>query len=164
MKSIRILFVVIIGLLLATTLAAQSQQSSSKQKTSESSTQSKQGMMGGRMMGRCQAMMEERQQMQAEMKAMDAELDKLVTEMNNAPENKKADAVAAVVTKMVEQRRAMDEKTQSMQISMMRHMMEHNHMEKGSKSQCPMMKAMSGEKGPQGEPKKSGADHSKHHQ
>ena len=106
MKSIRILFVVIIGLLLETTLSAQSQQSSGKQKTSESSTQSKQGMMGGKMMGRCQAMMEERQQMQAEMKAM----------------------------------------------------------EKGSMSQCPMMKRMSGEKGPQGEPKKSGADHSKHHQ
>jgi hypothetical protein len=87
MKSIRILFVVIIGLLPATTLSAQSQQSSGKQETSESSTQGKQGMMGGKMMGRCQAMMEERRQMQTEMKAMDAELDKLVNEMNNAPEN-----------------------------------------------------------------------------
>jgi hypothetical protein len=58
----------------------------------------------------------------------------------------------------------MNEKTQSMQKRMMRHMMEHNQMEKGSMSQCPMMKEMSGEKVPQGEPKKSGADRSKHHQ
>jgi hypothetical protein len=158
------MIVAIFGLLLATTLSAQSQQSSSKQKPSDPSTQTKQGMMGGKMMGRCQAMMEERQKMQAEMKAMDTELDKLVTEMNNAPENKKADAVAAVVTKMVEQRRTIEEKTQSMQMRMMQHMMGHNQMEKGSMSQCPMMKEMRGENGPQGKPKKSGADHPRHHQ
>lgn len=45
--------------------------------------------------------------MQAEMKEKDAELDKLVATMNSAEESKKADAIAAVVNKMVEQRKGM---------------------------------------------------------
>jgi hypothetical protein len=37
-------------------------------------------------------------------KDRDAELDKLVADMNSAPSDKKSDAIAAVVTKLVEQR------------------------------------------------------------
>jgi hypothetical protein len=44
----------------------------------------------------------------------DAELDKLVAEMNSAPADKKLDAVAAVLTKPIEQRKAMHEQMQKM--------------------------------------------------
>jgi hypothetical protein len=47
-------------------------------------------------------------------KDQDAELDKLVAEMNSAPADKKLDAVAAVLTKLVEQRKAMHEHMQKM--------------------------------------------------
>lgn len=44
------------------------------------------------------------------MKAQNAELDKLVADMIAATGDKKMDAMAAVVSKMVEQRKAMHEK------------------------------------------------------
>jgi hypothetical protein len=47
-------------------------------------------------------------------KDQDAELDKLVAEMNNAPADKKLDAVAATLTKLVEQRKAMHEQMEAM--------------------------------------------------
>jgi len=47
-------------------------------------------------------------------KDQEAELDKLVADMNSAPPDKKADAIAAVVTKLVEQRKAMRERVQKM--------------------------------------------------
>ena len=46
------------------------------------------------------------QQMSAKIKQQDAELEKLVTQMNHAPKNQKTDAIAAVVNKMVEDRLA----------------------------------------------------------
>ncbi len=55
-----------------------------------------------------------RQQMAAEIKAQDAELEQLVTEMNNAPENQKADAVAAVVDKLVADRLAIHQQWETM--------------------------------------------------
>lgn len=63
------------------------------------------GMMQG-MGAKKAAMMEWHQKMAEKMKANQAELDKLVAEMNAAPAEKKADAVAAVVNKMMEQRKA----------------------------------------------------------
>ncbi len=53
-------------------------------------------------------------QMTANAKDQDAELDKLVAEMNNAPTEKKLDAIAAVLAKLVEQRRALHEQMQKM--------------------------------------------------
>ena len=53
-------------------------------------------------------------QMMSNWKDQDAELDKLVAEMNSAPADKKLDAVAAVVAKLVEQRKAMHEQMQKM--------------------------------------------------
>jgi hypothetical protein len=43
------------------------------------------------------------------LKDQDAELDKLVAEMNSPSADKKLDAVAAVVAKLVEQRKALHE-------------------------------------------------------
>ncbi len=51
--------------------------------------------------GSCSAMMD----MQTEMQKQDAELDGLVAAMNSADASKKMDAIAAVVTKMVEIRK-----------------------------------------------------------
>lgn len=53
-------------------------------------------------------------QMMSDLKDQDAELDELVAEMNSAPADKKLDAVSAVVTKLVEQRKAMHEQMQKM--------------------------------------------------
>jgi hypothetical protein len=64
-------------------------------------------------------MSEMHQKMEAEMKAQDAELDKLVADMNAATGDKKVDAIAAVVSKMVEQRKAMHEKMAVMHMGMM---------------------------------------------
>jgi hypothetical protein len=47
-------------------------------------------------------------------KVPDAELDKLVAEMNSASADKKLDAIASVLTKPVEQRKAMHEQMQKM--------------------------------------------------
>src|SRR5215472_16088661 len=52
--------------------------------------------------------------MMSKWKDQQAELDKLVADMNSAPSDKKADAVAAVVTKLVEQHKAMHEGLQKM--------------------------------------------------
>ena len=52
--------------------------------------------------------------MMSNWKEQDAELDKLVAEMNSAPADKKLDAVAAVLTKLLEQRKAMHEQMQKM--------------------------------------------------
>ncbi len=81
--------------------------------------------------------------------------------MNGAPEGKKVDAVAAVIAKMAEQRKAMREKTQVMQMRMTQHITGHMQAGMEPMSQCPMMKGMMGE---QGVKKKPGDDHSKHHQ
>jgi hypothetical protein len=53
-------------------------------------------------------------QMMSNAKDQDAELDKLVAEMNNAPTDKKLDAIAAVLTKLLEQRKALHEQMQMM--------------------------------------------------
>ncbi len=101
-------------------------------------------MTEGKMMERCQAMKEQKETMMADMKAQDAELTAQVAKMNSAPEDKKLDLIAAVVTRMVEQRIAMDARMAKMQDEMMQHMMQHMQMGKESMSQCPMMKGMKG--------------------
>lgn len=80
--------------------------------------------------------------MMSNWKEQDAELDKLVAEMNSAPAEKKLDAVAAVLTKLVEQRKAMHEHMQKM--------MSAN--EKEGMGMCRMMMGMDKE-----------GDHSQHH-
>ena len=72
----------------------------------------------------------------------DAELDKLVAEMNSAPADKKLDAVAALLTKLVEQRKTMHEQMQKMMSA----------DEKEAMAMCRMMMGMKG----------SDTEHSRH--
>jgi hypothetical protein len=99
-------------------------------------------MTEAKMMEHCQMMKEQKQKMMEDMKAQDAELAEQVARMNSAPEDKKLGLIAAVVTRMVEQRTAMNARMADMQEKMMIHMMEHMQMGKESMSQCPMMKGM----------------------
>jgi predicted component of type VI protein secretion system len=105
-------------------------------------------MMGGKMMAdtnlmqQCQAMKEQKAKLMADIKAQDAELTAQVAAMNSAPENQKLGLMAAIVTRMVEQRTAMDARKAKMEEAMMQHMMQHMQMGKESLSQCPMMKGM----------------------
>ena len=71
-------------------------------------------------------------QMMSNWKDQDAELDKLVAEMNSTSADKKLDAVAAVVAKLVEQRKAMHEQMQKMMSA----------DEKGRMGMCRMMMGM----------------------
>ena len=87
-----------------------------------------------------------RGKMMSNWKDQDAEIDKLIAEMNSAPADKKLDAVAAVVTKLVEQRKAMHEHMQKM--------MSAN--EKEAMGMCRMMMGM--DKGDDNDGK-----HSQHH-
>ena len=99
-------------------------------------------MSAAKMMEGCQEMKEQKQRMKKAMKAQNAQLTEQLAEMNGAPEDKKMGLMAAVVTKMVEQRISMDAKMAEMDEAMMQHMMQHMQMGKESMSQCPMMKDM----------------------
>jgi hypothetical protein len=66
------------------------------------------------MMGMNEGTMMAMGNMMSNWKEQDAELDKLVASMNSASSDKKLDAIAAVVTKLVEQRKAMHEGMQKM--------------------------------------------------
>jgi uncharacterized protein (DUF2336 family) len=96
------------------------------------------------MMESCRQMKEKKQKMMEDMKAQDAQLTQQVADMNAAPEDKKVGLMAAVVTRMVEQRIAMDAQMAKMHEEMMQHMMQHMQMGKDSMSKCPMMKGMTG--------------------
>ena len=94
MKSTRILAIIVAAALPGAVLLAQGEK----------------GKMGDMMKEHPANMSEMHQKMEAEMKAQDAELDKLVSEMNTATGEKKADVMAALLSKMVEQRMTMHEK------------------------------------------------------
>jgi TolA-binding protein len=57
---------------------------------------------------------EMREKMAAQVKAQDAELEQLVKRMNNAPEAQKADATAAVVSKLVADRLAIHQQLETL--------------------------------------------------
>lgn len=88
----------------------------------------------------CQAMMEQREKMMAEIKTQDAKIAVQVAKMNSAPEKKKLDLMAAVVTEISEQRAATNASMEKMQNGMMQHMSQHMQMGQDSMSHCPMMK------------------------
>jgi hypothetical protein len=106
-----------------------------------------------KMMERCQEMKEQKQKMKEDMKAQDAQLTNQITKMNHAPKDKKINLMAAIITRMVEQRIAMDARKAKMEEEMMQHMMQHMQMGKESMSKCPMMKDMN---------EKSDDDHKEH--
>ena len=94
------------------------------------------------MMERCQEMKDQKQKLKEDMKAQDAQLTEQLANMNRAPEDKQMGLIAGVLTRMVEQRIAMDARKAQMEEAMMKHMMQHMQMGKESMSQCPMMKGM----------------------
>ncbi len=103
----------------------------------------KQGMMmDGKMMEGCKEMMEEKRKMMEEMKAQDAQLTEQVAQMNSAPADQKTALMAAVVTRIVDQRTAVNMQMEKMRDKMMKHMSQHMQMGKESMAQCPMMKGM----------------------
>jgi hypothetical protein len=67
------------------------------------------------MMNQCKGMMEE-------MKAQDTALTAQIAKMNAAPKDEKLDLLAAIVTRMFDQRVAMNEKMGHMHMEMMKHM------------------------------------------
>jgi hypothetical protein len=93
----------ILATLIAATLplAAIVAEDSGKTETTDQKQEQNAGMMG-------------KGQMMSNWKEQDAELDKLVAEMNSAPADKKLDTVAAVLTKLVQQRKSMHEQMQKM--------------------------------------------------
>lgn len=102
-------------------------------------TSSGKKMMMNNKMENCQTMNRQKHQMMAEMKEQDTELSRKIAKMNNAPDDKKADLMASIITDMAEQRVTRNEKMAKMQEKMMKHMMDHMQMGKDSMSQCPMM-------------------------
>jgi len=90
----------------------------------------------------CDTMMKEKKAMAAEMKADDAALASQVSAMNNAPDAEKLALLAAVVTKLSDQRVAMHASHAKMEAGMMAHMMEHMQQGPTSLGTCPMMKGM----------------------
>lgn len=83
-------------------------------------------------------MREQKETMKEERKAQDAELTEQVAKMTSAPEDKKMSLMTDVITRLVEQRIARDEKKAKMEEQMMQNM----PMGKDSMSHCPMMKGM----------------------
>jgi hypothetical protein len=104
----------------------------------------KQPMTEAKMMAACQKMKEQKQKMKEDMMAQGAQLTEQIAEMNRAPANKKMDLMAAILTRLEEQKIAMDARKAKMEEAMMQHMMQHMQMGKDSMAQCPMMKGMKG--------------------
>jgi hypothetical protein len=99
-------------------------------------------MTAGTMMEQCKAMQAHKQQMMADMKAQDTALSEQVAQMNSTTDDKKLGLLAALVTRMAEQRIARDTHMAAMSDEMMKHMMQHMQMGKESMQGCPMMKGM----------------------
>lgn len=93
-------------------------------------------------MEQCKEMQAHKQQMMADTKAQDMALSKQVAQMNSAADDKKLGLLAALITRMAEQRIAMDAHMATMSDKRMKHMMQHMQMGKESMQGCPMMKGM----------------------
>jgi hypothetical protein len=78
----------------------------------------------------------------ADVKSQDAELTELVVKMNRASGDKQMTLMATVITQIVEQQVAMNQRTAKMEDATMAHMMEHMQMGKDSMALCPMMTDM----------------------
>jgi hypothetical protein len=92
-------------------------------------------MMDGKMME--SQMTERRQKMMADVKAQDETLKDLVAKMNSAPDDKKLALMANVVTLLVEQRVAMNERRSSMMDEMFNHLMWHTRIGMENILHCP---------------------------
>jgi hypothetical protein len=154
MKTTHVLATLIAATLpLTTVLAEDTAKPAAGDQTKEKRSQGM-GMMDenkGMMMG---MKMEQMMSMMSDWKDQDAELDKLVAEMNSASADKKLDAVAAALSKLVEQRKALHEQMQKMMGS------NETDMMKMCRMMMRMMKKMKME-GDQGSEEDTG--HSQHH-
>ena len=99
-------------------------------------------MAKGKMMEGCQEMKAAKKILQHDMQTQNGAVTEQLAAMNRAPASEKMELMAAVVTKMAEQRMTMDARKAKMEEEMMKHMMQHMQMGKESMSQCPMMKDM----------------------
>jgi hypothetical protein len=97
----------------------------------------------------CQDMAARHQKMMEEMKAMDARLDQEMTAMQAAQGQAKVDAIARVVTTLVEQRTHMRDRAMVMHAQASGHMMEHAGQGPAAMKQCPMMQQMMMKQPPQ---------------
>lgn len=91
------------------------------------------------MMQCCHETKELKENLAADLKKQDTELTAKIEEMNEAAEDKKLDLMAGIVTQMVAQRTALNERKAKMEQGMMKHMMQHMQTGKESMAQCPMM-------------------------
>jgi len=96
--------------------------------------------------------------MMSSWKDQEAELDKLVADMNSAPSDKKVDAIAAVITKLVEQRKAMHERMQKMMTEDGKEMMKMGRMMMMMRMMHMMDRMMGSDQESQGE-----SEHLEHH-
>jgi hypothetical protein len=81
----------------------------------------------------CRQMMQERQKMMEEMKVQDAEISRLVTKMNSAPNDLKQSVMADILTRIVKQHADMAAHMEKMQEHM-----KHQHMGGAGMSPCQM--------------------------
>ena len=84
------------------------------------------------MMDRHKAMIEMHEKMQSEMQAMDADLNRLLVEMNGATGDKKVEAMAAIINHLVQQHKTMHQRMAAMQMRMMQGMTKPNSDSSGS--------------------------------
>ena len=91
------------------------------------------GMIPGMMGAHKGEMMDWHQKMMEKIKAQDAELDKLVQEMNAATGDKKVDAMAAILNKMMENRKAWHAEMTERHQKMMDWMKQKMESKKGAK-------------------------------
>ena len=97
----------------------------------------------------CKGMMAKMQQHRSAMKQMDAELRANLAKMEDANGEAKVEAMADVVTMLVQQRLQMHERMTSLDNDRMQHMM--GHMQQGDKGMmnCPMMQEKMQRKSPE---------------
>lgn len=143
MNSKTMILLIAAGLLLSIGVQAQEAAGQPDSGSMEGMSGMKGKMDPTAMKERCQAMMAKKEEMKAHMATMDENLDELVAQMNAADDATKTDAVAAVVTELVAQKKARQKMMMKMQQGGMKHMMHHRGGEIGEMKGCPMMEKMS---------------------
>jgi hypothetical protein len=110
--------------------------------THRSETADEKNTAADTMTDRCQELQEQKQRLTDDIQAQDAELCAQLAKMNYARKDEKVDAMAAVITYMVEQRIVMDARRTKLERDLLKHAVQHIERAKESMSQCPMMRGM----------------------
>ena len=93
----------------------------------------------GKMARDCEEMLGQRQKLMDDMKSQDAELATQLAGMNAAPEERKLEFMAAMLTQMLEEQTAINVRRAAMDEMLMAHMIQHMQMEMDSLTACPVM-------------------------